>query len=89
MRTKIIIAFSLALLVCLTTGCDFPRGETADGRKSATTILYVWSREQKETSSKVFDAAMPDSLEENVTGGKMEDGSNWSIPNILRNLIGA
>lgn len=89
MKQKVCGLLGLAMLLSSLTACDFPRGKTADGEYSFTAILYKWSNDQKETSDEVFDQAMPDSLEENVTGGKVEDGSNWSIPNILRNLIGA
>lgn len=52
-----------------------------------TEVLYSWGEQQEETSDKLTITAVS-GVEGELVGEHKIDGSNWSIPNILRNLFG-
>ena len=50
-------------------------------------MLRGWGAEQKETSEQITSDLVSD-LEGPLVGEHKDDGSNWSIPNLLRQLFG-
>ena len=83
---KLILSLLLCIILC--TGCEFTKGKTSDGSQSFTSVLYGWSEEQKETSNEVFERVLPESVETQIVGKHYSNGSQWAIPNIIRNLLG-
>lgn len=51
-----------------------------------TEVLYSWGEQQEQTAEDWTDAAVS-GVEGNLVGEDAVDGSNWSIPNVLRNLF--
>lgn len=64
-------------------GIEFVSG--TDG--SLGSIIMSWGVEQEQLSDSITTEAVSD-LEGNVVGEHKADGSNWSIPNILRFYFG-
>ena len=55
---------------------------------SFSSWLHQQSEEQQQTSNNVTNVLVsPMEGENKVAGEHKEDGSNWSIPNIVRNLL--
>lgn len=50
-------------------------------------ILGIWGEEQSERSDNITQTIVQD-LEGGLVGEHEVDGSNWAIPNILRNILG-
>lgn len=82
MRTKIIAIAGVLVLAMLVTQLPWERKSSG-----LTQILYSWSDQQEETSDKLTEFAVS-GAEGNLVGEHEVDGSNWSIPNILRHWFG-
>lgn len=50
-------------------------------------ILYRWGEEQSERADR-WTSVVVDEYEGHYVGERAIDGSNWSIPNILRHWLG-
>lgn len=50
-------------------------------------ILYAWGERQEESSDKIIDKAVS-GVEDDLVGEHQIKGANWSIPNIIRHLLG-
>lgn len=53
-----------------------------------TQLLYSWGEQQEENADEITNVAVS-GVEGTLVGESAVDGSNWSIPNILRNLFSA
>lgn len=82
MKTKISAIAGIALLLALVLWSPFERKEGG-----FTDILRYWGQEQEELSNELTSKAVS-GAEGKYVGEHKEDGSNWSIPNILRSLLG-
>lgn len=82
MRTKIMAIAGVALLLALVFWSPFEREE-----EGFTDVLRYWGDEQKELSDELTSKAVA-GAEGKYVGEHKEDGSNWSIPNILRSWFG-
>lgn len=59
-----------------------------DENKGFEQWLYTQAEEQEETSDKVTtEAVKPLEGEDGPVGEHKDDGSNWSIPNIIRHIL--
>lgn len=84
-KQKAIAIVGLAIVLFITLSGQFkPDGTKDDG---FSRILYAWSYRQEEASEKITDAAVAP-VEGAVIGTHLPNGANWSIPNIIRNLLG-
>lgn len=50
-------------------------------------ILRVWGNQQSQQSEQITNDLLKDA-EGNLVGEHEVDGSNWSIPNIIRHILG-
>lgn len=82
MRAKIIAVVGVLILVMLVTQLPWERRSSG-----LTQILYSWSDQQRETSDELTEFAVS-GAEGTLVGEHEVDGSNWSIPNILRHWFG-
>lgn len=82
MRTRIITIAILVLLAILVNSVPSERSTSG-----ITQFLYNVSESQEELSSELTDIAVS-GAEGSIVGEHKVNGSNWSIPNILRHLIG-
>ena len=51
-----------------------------------TEVLHSWGAQQEQTAEEFTDFAVS-GVEGTLVGEDVVDGSNWSIPNVLRNLF--
>ena len=51
-----------------------------------SSLLHTWADEQEELSDDITTEAVS-GIEGDIVGEHEEDGSNWSIPNIIRHWI--
>lgn len=81
-KSKVISIAGIILLVMLVFWSPFER-------KSGgfTDALRAWGVHQQEASDEITNAAVS-GFEGDVVGEHKVDGSNWSIPNIIRHLLG-
>ena len=82
MRTRIIIIAVLVLLAILVN--SVPSEKSTSG---ITQFLYNVGESQEDLSNDLTNMAVSE-VEGSVVGEHRVDGSNWSIPNILRHLVG-
>lgn len=82
MKSKLAGAVGLLVLLALVFWSPF---EPEQGGFSD--ILRHWGREQEELSD-ALTTKVVSPVEGEIVGEHREDGSNWSIPNILRNWFG-
>lgn len=81
MRQKILLILGIAALVLLVNELPWERQSSG-----LTEVLYSWGEQQEETSDKLTSAAVS-GAEGTLVGEHQVDGSNWSIPNIIRHWI--
>lgn len=81
-KQKIITIIGLVFIVMLVLWSPF-KDEGGDFQK----MLHLWGDRQHEYSDQVTEEAVS-GLEGTVIGEHQVDGSNWSIPNIIRHLLG-
>lgn len=81
-RAKVISIIIVLGLVLFVTYLPWERQSSG-----LTEVLYSWGEQQEETSDKLTITAVS-GVEGDLVGEHEVDGSNWSIPNILRNLFG-
>lgn len=81
-RAKVISIIVVLGLVLFVTYLPWERQSSG-----LTEVLYSWGEQQEETSDKLTITAVS-GVEGELVGEHKIDGSNWSIPNILRNLFG-
>ena len=81
-RAKVISIMVVLGLVLFVTYLPWERQSSG-----LTEVLYSWGEQQEETSDKLTITAVS-GVEGDLVGEHEVDGSNWSIPNILRNLFG-
>ena len=62
-------------------------GDSDEPQESFTSVLYAMGERQSEASNAVVDVATS-TVEGSVVGEHRMDGSNWSIPNIIRHWMG-
>ena len=77
--------FSIIGLVILVLMITFSPFESDKGDFSQ--ILDVWGGQQTKQSEELTNKLLED-VEGGVVGEHKVDGSNWSIPNIIRHLLG-
>lgn len=82
MRQKLLAIVGLLVLALIVTKLPFER-QTNDMSK----LLYEWSDEQAEMSESVTNEAVS-GAEGSLVGEHEINGSNWSIPNIVRHWLG-
>lgn len=82
MRTKIAGVITLIAIVALVFWSPF---ESKDG--GFTDILRHWGTQQEELSEDITNKVVKP-VEYKITGETEEHKSNWSIPNIIRNMFG-
>lgn len=80
-KVKLITLLCLILLGIFVVSLPWKRQSTA-----LTQILYSWGEEQEENSDQITSSAV-NNVEGGLVGQHQVDGSNWSIPNILRHLL--
>lgn len=82
MRTRIIIIAVLVLLAILVN--SVPSEKSTSG---ITQFLYNVGESQEDLSNDLTNMTVS-GAEGSIVGEHRVDGSNWSIPNILRHLVG-
>lgn len=82
MKERLLSAVLILFIAFLVNG--FAPEEPTSG---ITQFLYNISDEQEEFSNDLTEAAVRP-VEGTIVGAHKVDGSNWSIPNILRNIVG-
>ena len=82
MRAKVLAIAGLIGLFLLVTKLPWERQSSG-----LTRILYNWGEQQEQTSDK-FTTYVVEDVEGDLVGEHKVDGSNWSIPNILRHWFG-
>ena len=82
LRAKIISIAVVVGLVLFVTYLPWERQSSG-----LTEVLYSWGEQQEQTSDRLTITAVS-GVEGDLVGEHKVDGSNWSIPNILRNLFG-
>ena len=83
MRQKILLGLTILALIVFVKSTPVERDED-----SFTNILYTWGEQQANNSDKITVAAVSD-VEGTLVGEHEENGANWSIPNIIRHILGA
>ena len=84
-RSKLLSVVGIVVLAVLVITTPIEKKDTAG--ESFTDILYAMGERQEEYSDEVT-ADLVSGVEEHLTGEHKIDGSNWSIPNIIRHLLG-
>lgn len=79
-KIPVIIGLLLILMIVFWSPFESESGGFSD-------ILRDWSKQQSEISDEIVQNAVS-GAEGNIVGEKEVDGSNWSIPNIIRNILG-
>lgn len=79
---KLVSILAIALLAVMVIYSPF-KSEEGDFSK----VLRVWGNQQATQSEEITEDLLKD-VEGNIVGEHKVDGSNWSIPNIIRHLLG-
>lgn len=79
---KLVSILAIALLAIMVIYSPF-KSEEGDFSK----VLRVWGNQQSIQSEEITEDLLKD-VEGNIVGEHKVDGSNWSIPNIIRHLLG-
>ena len=81
MRQKVLLIAGLLALALFVNNLPWERQSSG-----ITNILYLWGEQQEETSDKITTSTVA-GVEGELVGEHMVDGSNWSIPNIIRHWL--
>ncbi len=82
MKQKLIYIVGIILVAAIVIYSPFERKNSEIGD-----ILNDWGEHQQEMSDKFTDQVVS-GAEGSWVGEHQVDGSNWSIPNILRHILG-
>lgn len=55
---------------------------------SFSDVLHAWGNAQEEYSDELTENAVSGVEGGAIVGNHIENGANWSIPNIIRNILG-
>lgn len=84
-RSVVLSAIGIIILAVLVITNPFEK--TNSEGDSFTDVLYAWGDRQEECSEEITAAAVSE-IEGSIIGEHKIDGSNWSIPNIIRHWLG-
>lgn len=82
LRAKLFAIVGLVTLGLLVSNLPWERQSSG-----ITQVLYQWGEEQEDISDRATQFAVS-SAEGSLVGEHQVDGSNWSIPNIIRHWLG-
>lgn len=80
-RMKLISIAGLIVLALLVSNLPWERQSSG-----LTEVLYSWGEQQEENSDRFTQFAVS-GVEGELVGEHSIDGSNWSIPNIIRHWL--
>lgn len=81
MRQKLLLLAGLLALALFVNNLPWERQSS-----EITGILHIWSERQEEISEEVTTSTVA-GVEGELVGEHIVDGSNWSIPNIIRHWL--